>query len=157
DLENKLLGRVECATIMVGSAWNEAGKGLASIDGYAAYCSQPTCPGAFLAASALPWSGELVEGHELTGPAQPRLQIKNVSLTLGLPCRGVEATFTGDLELSVFNGTAIGLHPSHLAFSNEGDRLISGALPSAEEANVANELGELATLGTNLQLMTATE
>jgi hypothetical protein len=46
---------------------------------------------------------------------------------------------------------------SHLAFSNGGDRLISGALPPAEEANVAHELGELATLETNLQLTTATE
>jgi hypothetical protein len=181
-LQNQLLGKINCLAIAPGTVWNASEKGLAATEALATYgCNaEPApCPGVFVSdekpvavierkveggeepqairePGPLPWSEEAIE--EEGSEKRRKLKIKQLLMTIVMPCLNLEVPFSGRLEPLLVNGVKNGLFPSHLQFQGQGGQtglLTTTKLGSGEEASRAYVIGELATVGGNVELVTA--
>jgi hypothetical protein len=178
-LENAVLGKISCQTITSGSIFSESEKGLGLTEGFETSdcATEPMrCPGAFVTAERpvavksepgkkpqalyvhgeLPWTGELAEKE--VPEMQRTLKIWTPLLTVVMPCLNLEVPFEGRLEPVFVNGIGNGLTPSHLQFQGKGGKtgfLTTNKLGTEKEDNIAYLTGELATVGGEVQLLTA--
>ena len=174
SVENHFLGKLQCTTVSSGAVWNEGetGFGATALTTIGACTSEPTpCEGAFLAAegplelikgapkrgkSSLPWQEEVF--REESGEKLRHVKIKEVKLTLVMPCLNLELPFEGTLEPIYRDGDRNGLSPSRLVFQGKGGTtsfLTTKALGTGEEENALHFVGEVAQDGTSVQLITA--
>jgi hypothetical protein len=179
-LENAVLGKISCQTITSGSIFDESEKGRGLTEGFeTSDCTtEPTrCPGSFVSAERpvavkeepgthkpqavfvhgeLPWTGELAEKEV---PEKRRtLKISTPLLTVVMPCLNLEVPFEGVLEPLFVNGIGNGLTPSHLQFQGKGGTtgfLTTNKLGTEKEDDIAYLSGELATVGGDVELLTA--
>jgi hypothetical protein len=177
-LENNVLGKISCQTIMSGAIYNQSEQGLGPTEGFETYdcVTEPTpCPGSFISGERpvavketertykpvyvkgdLPWPAELIEkeGSE----KQRTLRINGPWLTVVLLCENLEVPFEGRLEPIFVNGIGNGMTPSHLQFQGKRSKtgvLETTKLPRESEDNIAYVTGELANVGGNMELITA--
>lgn len=182
SLENHFLNKIKCENLASGNIWNESEKGLANTEGYTTYSctAEPTaCAGVFATAekpvevtertfegkkehiavrgkSTLPWSGEVVK--EETGEKLTKIKTHGIAVTIVMPCLNLEIPFEGALEPISYNGLGNGLSPSHLVFQGKGGKtgfLTTTKLGTQEEDNIGYTIGEVASVGTQVELITA--
>ena len=180
-LENHFLGKIKCQNLASGNIWNESEKGLGNTEGYTTYSctSEPlACAGVFATAEKpvevterivasekkkvaqrgatdLPWEGEAVE--EEGGEKLKKIKTHGIRVTVVVPCLTMEVPFEGVLEPISINGIKNGLFPSHLVFQGKGGKtgfLTTTALGTKEENNIGYVIGEISTVGSNVELIT---
>jgi hypothetical protein len=178
-LKSGFSGEWKCKVIAGAAIWNEGGNGFASLEAWQPYlCSASECPGeAFVTTEmgpeliekinaqsekeysakrrnpSLPWPAET-----FTEEGRSRLNMRKMRLVLNCPQENLAVPFTGNLEPLIVNGLQNGLSPSHLVFEGQGGKtgFLGGACNFLEcEAFNLYASGELTTLGTSQQLITA--
>jgi hypothetical protein len=181
-LENHFLGKIKCENLASGNIWNESEKGLGNTEGYTTYgcTAEPTpCAGVFATAeqpvevterligsekkkyaqrgkSDLPWTGEVVQ--EEAGEKLKKIKTNGIKVTIVMPCLNLEIPFEGALEPIATNGAKNGLNPSHLTFQGKGGKtgfLTTTKLGTAEENNIGYTIGEVVTVGPDVELINA--
>jgi hypothetical protein len=181
ELDNAFLGEIKCSNLASGFIWNESEKAFFITEGYTTYncTSKPACPGVFATAelpvevserktktgtepiaqrgpTTLPWSGEATEIEEGIEKIK-KIKTNGIRVTIVAPCDSAEIPFEGALEPIAINGTKNGLKASHVLFEGKGGRtnhLTSPVLPVEKEENIGYTIGELKSIGSNVQLIT---
>jgi hypothetical protein len=182
ELQNHFLGKIKCQNLASGNIWNESEKGLGNTEGYTTYgcTAEPvSCAGVFATAEKpvevtertiegqkkkiaqrgatdLPWNGEVIK--EETGEKLTKIKTHGISVTIVMPCLNLEVPFEGVLEPISVNGLGNGLTPSHLVFQGKGGKtgfLTTTKLGTAEENNIGYTIGEVASVGASVELITA--
>jgi hypothetical protein len=182
ELQNAFLGKIKCSNLASGFIWNESEKAFFNTEGYTTYncTSEPACPGVFATAempvevatrkksngeteaiaqrgpTTLPWSGEAIEVAEGVEKIK-KIKTNGIKVTIVAPCDSAEVPFEGALEPIATNGSKNGLKASHVTFEGKGGRtnfLTSKVLPVEKEENIGYTIGEVKSVGSNVQLIT---
>jgi hypothetical protein len=176
-MKNPFFGEIKCHVLVGAPVANESEKGVAPVEGWeTSGCQMPECHRGQVSVMAespphfsfiettikvvergeqtVPWPAELTAPEGRTS-----LRIPHLKIWITCPGEGFEVAYEGELVPHYVNGSKNGLHPSHLEFEGEGGKtghLITKVICGGEcaEADVFVS-GELTTLGTSQQLITA--